>query len=592
MHSHTHTYRSDVQTLHNRIIEIEKVLAQLQAAPASMSVSAALAGMPAFKQPNAAASASVVAGPSRAPPPPTPSLLAGLPCNDRALLAQGASGSSVVISLEDVVSLWLNELEELGFESRAPRTASADASGSMRPPPPTSGAIVKLEPTPVSIPSPSSLSVSPSSLPSSASVLGSPNTSTSTSTGTGAGPGLQHQLHPPAPYDAFLPPPSAGPSALPQVTAALVAYLPRGRVRARYLKAFRETMLLHPSFNVPHFEMRVGAVYGWAEGAEAGSGSANTAGGGASTGTTTNAAATTTTTTAGAGGGGAYGSRPKTKADLARDIFFSSAKPGSGRAANGAGAGNANGAGTGGNANAPKPTLSFFAAACAAFALGALVSRDDNPGPGPGSGSGGDPAAPSPSDNSSGNNPNDGGVNNDNNGGAGDGSDGAPGTGAGAGAGAGAGDASGTPAMLFALSEQALQLAEKTAAYDLDCVVAMIVQVLYMLHEGRMSVAQGVFPLVSGGFAGWGFGVLVCGVLVVSFLRFLLFSLSAFPAFLYFHFPRSPAGPFFHLPRLLWSANSLCGGLTGVFLCAGGHDGERGADDGPRDGPRRVSGDV
>ncbi len=58
--------------------------------------------------------------------------------------------------------------------------------------------------------------------------------------------------------------------------------------------------------------------------------------------------------------------------------------------------------------------------------------------------------------------------------------------------------------MLFALSEQSLQLFEKTAAYDIDSVIAMILQVLYMLYEGQMSVAQGVFPLVSAlRFAMW-----------------------------------------------------------------------------------------
>ena len=85
--------------------------------------------------------------------------------------------------------------------------------------------------------------------------------------------------------------------------------------------------------------------------------------------------------------------------------------------------------------------------------------------------------------------------------------------------------------------EQALQLAEKTAAYDLDCVVAMIVQVLYMLHEGRMSVAQSVFPLVSAVTAR-------CGA-----FDFLAASVGA----------------------------DAC-----VVLCAGGQNGERGAHDGPR----------
>ncbi|KAI0718612.1 hypothetical protein C8T65DRAFT_570571, partial [Cerioporus squamosus] len=266
----------------------------------------------------------------------------------------------------------------------------------MRPPPTSS--VVKLEPTPVTIPSPSSSFA--------------PGAGSQTSSGGIA------TLHPPAPYDAFLPPPSAGPSALPQVTAALISYLPAEPVRSRYLKAFRETMLLHPSFNVPHFEQRIMAVYTWAETGE-------------------------TPPTAAA----AYGSKPMTKADLARDIFFSSAKPGSSSRANGSTV-----PGASSSSNTPKPTLSFFSAACAAFALGALVARDDGPP--------GDPSASSPLSSS------------------------------------GAGDASGTPAMLFALSEQSLQLFEKTAAYDLDSVIAMILQVLYMLYEGQMSVAQGVFPCV------------------------------------------------------------------------------------------------
>ena len=272
-----------------------------------------------------------------------------------------------------------------------------------------------------------------------------------------------------------------------------------------------------------------------------------------------------------------------TKADLARDIFFSSAKPGSGSSSRG----NAHGAGVGAGGNAPKPTLSFFSAACAAFALGALVSRDDNPGAGPGpengNGNGGDPAAPSPPENNNGGGNGSGasgGGGVDNNGGAGDGSDGGNGVGAGAGAGTGAGDASGTPAMLFALSEQALQLAEKTAAYDLDCVVAMVVQVLYMLHEGRMSVAQGVFPLVSGGF--WGFGSSPFP-LTFLFPRIHLSSLSPHP-----HPIRVPS-PFCRGWWIVSGFNEY-GGLT--RMCAGGQDGERGADDGSRDGSGRVPGDV
>ncbi|KAI0753333.1 hypothetical protein C8Q80DRAFT_507598 [Daedaleopsis nitida] len=315
--------------------------------------------------------------------------MAGLPCNDRALLAQGASGSSVVITLDDVVSLWLTEAEDLGIDAKPPRTSGTDTTASpVRSS--TSHASVKLEPTPVSIP---------------------PVSSSSFTLGSHIPSGGMSLLHPPAPYDAFLPPPSAGPSALPQVTAALIAYLPSEPSRSRCMKAFRETMLLHPSLNIQHFEQRLVAMYTWAESGEAPNPTP------------------------------AYGAKPMSKQDLARDIFCS--KPGS---SNGTGSARS-------SINAPKPTLSFFSAACAAFALGALVARDDDP-------DSGDPTAPSPSPSIA------------------------------------IGDTVGTPAMLFALSEQSLQLSEKTTPYDLDAVIAMIMQVLFMLHEGRMSVAQGVFPLV------------------------------------------------------------------------------------------------
>ncbi|OSD00515.1 hypothetical protein PYCCODRAFT_1371201 [Trametes coccinea BRFM310] len=335
-----------------------------------------------------------ISGPSRAGPSSThPGLIAGLPCNDRALLAQGASGSSVVINLEDVVGLWLSVLEDDNDDDHNHQDTN---SSPIRPS--TSSAGVKLEPTSASIPASSSASGSKVHLP-----IG----------------GLR-SLHPPVSYDTFLPPPSEGPCAMPQVTAALVSHLPSEPERSRYLKAFRETMLLHPCFNVPNFEQRIAAVFSWAEG---GSLPAN--------------------------------SGPVSKADLARDIFFSGGKP--------------NGTGKqkeqnrppgpppgpkGPDKNAPKPTLSFFAAACSAFALGALVARDEDPASAaqPVSGSAPSPSSPA--------------------------------------------DVVGTSATLFALSEQALQLFEKTAAYDLDSVMAMILQVLFMLHEGQTSVAQNVYPLV------------------------------------------------------------------------------------------------
>jgi hypothetical protein len=40
-------------------------------------------------------------------------------------------------------------------------------------------------------------------------------------------------------------------------------------------------------------------------------------------------------------------------------------------------------------------------------------------------------------------------------------------------------------ATLFALSEQALDIFEKSGTYDLDFLIALIMQALYMLHDGK-----------------------------------------------------------------------------------------------------------
>lgn len=86
----------------------------------------------------------------------------------------------------------------------------------------------------------------------------------------------------------------------------------------------------------------------------------------------------------------------------------------------------------------PKPTLSFFAAASAALALGAIMARD--------------PAEPTKERH--------------------------------------------TPATLFALSKQSLFLFEETSTYDVDSVIAMLLQALYLLHDGQMRIEHTVFPLV------------------------------------------------------------------------------------------------
>lgn len=56
---------------------------------------------------------------------------------------------------------------------------------------------------------------------------------------------------------------------------------------------------------------------------------------------------------------------------------------------------------------------------------------------------------------------------------------------------------SASPAMLFALSEQALDVFEKSNAYDLDYLVALIMHALYMLHSGKPVVNHRLYPLVS-----------------------------------------------------------------------------------------------
>lgn len=105
-----------------------------------------------------------------------------------------------------------------------------------------------------------------------------------------------------------------------------------------------------------------------------------------------------------------------------------------------------------------RPSLSFFAAASAAFALGSLVCRRTNASFLT-SLEGGKPA---PSNHCAL-------VDED------------PGT---------------SPAALFALSEQALNHFERSHNYDLDYMLAMILQVMYLLHDGRSRLPHITLPLV------------------------------------------------------------------------------------------------
>lgn len=123
----------------------------------------------------------------------------------------------------------------------------------------------------------------------------------------------------------------------------------------------------------------------------------------------------------------------KQKNDFARELFGNSA------ASNGVPKRPATVPGS----SSPKPTLSFFAAASAAFALGAIMARDSGE-------SSTDPDVVQRN----------------------------------------------SPAALFALSKQSLGLFEDTCTYDVDSVIAMLLQVLYMAHDGTMRIAHNVFPLV------------------------------------------------------------------------------------------------
>jgi len=56
---------------------------------------------------------------------------------------------------------------------------------------------------------------------------------------------------------------------------------------------------------------------------------------------------------------------------------------------------------------------------------------------------------------------------------------------------------SASPNLLFALSEQALDIFERSCTYDLDYVIALVMRVLYILHSGKPVVDHRLFPLVS-----------------------------------------------------------------------------------------------
>lgn len=106
-----------------------------------------------------------------------------------------------------------------------------------------------------------------------------------------------------------------------------------------------------------------------------------------------------------------------------------------------------------------RPTLSFFAAASAAFALGSLVRNTNDSCLASLEGRNATLSNPYPLTDR---------------------------------------DPSSSPAALFMLSEQTLAIFERSHNYDLDYMVAIILQVIYLLHEGKPRLPHTILPLVSG----------------------------------------------------------------------------------------------
>lgn len=204
---------------------------------------------------------------------------------------------------------------------------------------------------------------------------------------------------------------------------------------------------MHPCFNFKHFKDRAEAMFRWsseADGHDSSLSDPPTPQNGAST----------------------PHSAAATKVETARAIFFGTSSipsPPPNR-----------------TSPTPKPTLSFFAAVAAAFALGTLVDReiaeeevrlDVVHGDGVTTHDASSrPSTRKKSDQGSVPSKKCKGV---------------------------AKDAVSSPAVLFALSQQALSLFEKSSPYDLDFLVTMILHVLYALHDSRARVVHSLLPEVS-----------------------------------------------------------------------------------------------
>lgn len=231
----------------------------------------------------------------------------------------------------------------------------------------------------------------------------------------------------------------------PSVNPRLLVHLPFApRRRQKLYDNVEDVLKMHPCFNFKHFKDRAEAMFKWSSEADG----------------CDNSLTDTPTTQNGASGPLSTAS----KLETARAIFFGSpTTPASSR-----------------TSSTPKPTLSLFAAVAAAFALGTLVDREIAEEEARLVVAHGDSVTP---DDSSSRPPTRKkpdllpipnkkckGV---------------------------AKDAVCSPAALFALSQQALSLFEKSSPYDLDFLATMILHVLYALHDSRTRVVYTMLPEAS-----------------------------------------------------------------------------------------------
>lgn len=154
---------------------------------------------------------------------------------DRAMLAVGKSGSSLAISLDDITTIWLDELD-LGKDIHPVQELSPQASYLSY----TSSSQVKLESPIVTFP--------------------------------GQALACSHELPIPLllpPVSAYFSSQSPSPDDAPCVTSRLMAHLPFApRKRQRLYDNVEDVLKMHPCFNFKHFKDRAEAMFRWGSDAD------------------------------------------------------------------------------------------------------------------------------------------------------------------------------------------------------------------------------------------------------------------------------------------------------------------------------------